>query len=119
MLSARLTAGLCGLLLLAASTVAQAQAEYTPTLTLVSVDNATNSVHLSWTAVQGATGYQLVVEGVGVLPVNGTEFTAVTVPNGRYPVQVQAVEGAVVGPLSNRVYVYVNETPPTPPGPPH
>lgn len=118
MLSARLTAGLCGLLLLAASTGAQAQAEYTPTLTLVSVDNATNTVHLSWTAVQGATGYELVVEGVGVLPVGNALEIIRAVPVGTYPVQVQAVAESQVGPPSNQVVAYVGVTPPAAPDPP-
>lgn len=115
MVSARMTAGLCGLLLLAASAVPMAQS-VTPTLTF-SVSGT--SITLNWTPVTGATGYQLIVAGVAVpVPVGNVLSVTQSVPPGLYQVQVRGVAGVVFGPPSNAVSIPVGVAPPTPPAAP-
>jgi hypothetical protein len=120
MVSARMTAGLCGLLLLAASAVPVAQST-TPTLTF-SVSGL--NVTLTWTAVPGAAGYQVIFVGTPgpttPTPVNVGNVTSVStpVPPGTYQVQVRGVVGALSGPPSNQVTISVGITPPAaPPAP--
>jgi hypothetical protein len=108
-----MTAGLCGLLLLAASAATLAQSA--PALTF-SVNGA--NVTLNWTAVPGATGYQIVVAGVGTFPVPNVLSMTVPAPPGTYLVQVQGVAPGVAGPLSNQVSISVGVAPPAAPSPP-
>jgi hypothetical protein len=64
------------------------------------------SLRLEWTAVAGATQYDLMVSGA----VNGavtipTNFLVVNAPAGTYVVQVRGRNGGTVGPLSNPVTI--------------
>ena len=75
-----------------------------------------NTVTLSWTAVAGATSYELHVVYHGtsqtnILPVgNQTSITATNVPPGNYLVRARARNATGVGPLSNQVLVSVGTT---------
>ncbi len=115
MFSGRIPAGLCGLLLLAASAAPLAQS--TPPTVTFSVSG--DVVTLNWTAVPGATGYQLVVVGIGApIPVGNVLTIAQAVPPGTYLVQVQATAPGLTGPLSNQVTIPVGVAPPAAPASP-
>ncbi len=94
MLTARMTAGLCGLLLLGASASPLAQGGITLSATAVG-----NTVTLSWTAAPGATlyGVQAQIVGGPTLPLtpvgNVTSLPVNNVPPGTYLVQVTANTG--------------------------
>ena len=87
----------------------EAAAQTTPTLT--STVNG-SSVRLDWTAVAGATLYELEVTGSLAgnfqLP---TTFVQVTAPAGTYNVRVRGRAGATIGPYSNVVVVTVGGAP--------
>lgn len=109
-----LAAFACALLAFAAADAA-AQA---PTLT-ASANGAI--VTINWTAIPGATGYNLVVTGslnANVnLPASVTNIV-VNAPAGTYTVQVRATAGSVASAFSNAASVTVGSTPPVPCGPP-
>lgn len=93
----RMTAGLLGLLLLAASASAQAQGAFQVTATATG-----STVNLSWPAVPGATMYGVQAQIVGgpILPLtpvgNVTSVSAPGIPPGTYNVQVSALVGGQV-----------------------
>jgi hypothetical protein len=117
MFSARVRAGLLGLVMVLSASAAFAQA---PTLT-GSADGST--VSLSWTAVDGATGYDVLVQvsGITLAPIpagGGTSATVPNVPPGTYLIAVRATAGGAQGPLSNVVTVAVTGAPAAPPAAP-
>ena len=70
------------------------------------------SVRLDWTAVAGATSYELDVTGSLVVTAQiPTLFVQVNAPAGTYNVRVRGRNGATAGPYSNTVAVTVGGAP--------
>jgi hypothetical protein len=116
MFIARLRLGLTGLLLVLVASAASAQD--TPTLT-GSVSGST--INLSWTAVPGATRYELFAQygGAAVGPISVGNLTGFSIPNapvGSYVIAVRAGAGTITGPFSNQVTLVIG--PPAPPSAP-
>lgn len=105
MVQARIRAGLVCLALVLGASAAYAQA---PTLT-----GSANglALTLNWTAVPGAIGYELVVQGLGAVPIGNTVSLSGTVPAGTYVLAVRAVGGAT----SNSVTLVAALVPPAAP----
>ncbi|MEW6322839.1 MAG: hypothetical protein AB1635_17350 [Acidobacteriota bacterium] len=96
--------------LVLASSQAAAQA---PTVS-VSVNGTT--VNLTWTAVSGATGYEVEVVLNGqtfVVPTTVPFITASPAPNGSYIVRVRATAGSTTGPWSSIITFVVPTAAPT------
>jgi hypothetical protein len=71
-----------------------------------------SSVRLDWTAVAGATSYELDVTGSLVVTAQiPTLFVQVNAPAGTYNVRVRGRNGATAGPYSNTVTVTVGGAP--------
>ena len=71
-----------------------------------------SSVRLDWTAVAGATSYELDVTGSLVVTAQiPTLFVQVNAPAGTYTVRVRGRNGATAGPYSNTVTVTVGGAP--------
>lgn len=111
---ARVRAGLVGLAFVLSASAAFAQD--TPTLT-GSANGLT--VSLNWTAVPGATGYDVIASlngsPLGSIPVGNVTSLTVPVPAGVYSVSVRGTAGAVTGPASNAITLTAALTPPSPP----
>lgn len=115
MFSARVRAGLAGLVLMLCAGAASAQ---TPDPFSAAVIG--QSLTLTWAPVPGATGYTIEAMPVGgaqfSAPVgNVTTFTLPGVPVGAYLARVRGTAGAVQGPPSQVVTVVVTGAPPAPP----
>lgn len=80
---------------------------------------STGIVTLNWTAVAGATRYQLNQNLGGTVTVpfnaNGTSWTSGSLANGNYAYQVFACNAGGCGPGSNVPTVFVSNQPPTAP----
>lgn len=109
----RMTAGLLGLLLLAAPVLAQAQA-----IQLTAAASG-STVQLTWSAVDGAIlyGIEVAINGVPTVPLTpvgaGTSLTIPGVPPGAYAVRITANTGA----QSNIAVVSVAAAPAVTPAP--
>jgi hypothetical protein len=112
------------LLLIATLTTgrASAQAEYTPALSATANGNV---VTISWSAIAGAEGYELVAGygpggsdlSIGIPAAAGTHHV-ISAPTGTYFLRVRAGAGALRGPFSNEARLDVNTGPPVPCGTP-
>jgi hypothetical protein len=87
-----------------------------PNVPIVTHTVSGTSVNIQWTAVPGATSYDIIVTGA----MNGqvqlpTTFVTVNAPVGNYNVQVRGRNGGTVGPLSAVRPITVGGAPTPPP----
>lgn len=116
MLRTRTWAGVLAVALALSASIGLPAQNFQPTLAF-SITGS--NVTLNWTAIPGATGYDVLVKvgGVPMQPFAVGAVTTVTVPAppGVYVVSVRATQGSLVGPFSNEVTIAVNVSPPAPP----